>query len=622
MTKISGGANDMNLIRYVEIENFKGFGDKLHIDLGHPAVLIGPNNAGKTSVIQALSLWSRGIKAWFEKKGESRQKEPRERIAAGINRLNILDVPVAENRFFWHGTRVRKGNILIEMTISVGIEIGGDVKSCKLIFTYRDTEVIYCKPCPETVENDALLKTASELQFHLLYPMSGIMSGNSAETEETPLPDGRINLYLGQGQTALVLRNICYKIVEQDQANGTDDWSRVAGFIDRLFLVSLKPPEFNEARGSLIMRYTQRGVERELDISLAGRGMQQVLLILAYLYWNKGSVLLIDEPDAHLEILRQKQVYQILKETAEANGCQAVIATHSEVILDDAVDTNLTLLLNGEAVNLAKGQDMKNALRNFGIEHYYKAKVHPRILYIEGSSDIDMLKALAKRLGHRAYDILSGELNCYYTRNIMPDDTMENKLDRHAGAYRGYKQHFYAIKPFVSDLKGIAIFDSDNASSEDITEDNLAVLYWKHYELENYFITPDSLRAYVAHRFKEEGELFQFSFEDKLSSIFSETMDRHLLEMVFGNDQNQLDEFHEASPGLKRTLLKSVKMSGFAESVFKDFAASQQQPVLLGKGEFYKIVKFTPKSDIPDEVSDKLDKLVEYLQWNPTAPPQ
>ncbi len=119
----------MNRIRYVEIENFKTFASKIHIDLGHPAVLIGPNNAGKTSVIQALSLWSRGIKAWYEKKGAPRKKDSRERLSAGINRLNILDVPVSETRFFWNKTRVRKGNTPIEMKINVGIEINGIIKN-------------------------------------------------------------------------------------------------------------------------------------------------------------------------------------------------------------------------------------------------------------------------------------------------------------------------------------------------------------------------------------------------------------------------------------------------------------------------------------------------------------
>ena len=50
----------MAVLHYVEIENFKTFSNKIKIELSHPAVIIGPNNSGKTSVIQALSLWDRG----------------------------------------------------------------------------------------------------------------------------------------------------------------------------------------------------------------------------------------------------------------------------------------------------------------------------------------------------------------------------------------------------------------------------------------------------------------------------------------------------------------------------------------------------------------------------------
>ncbi len=48
------------------------------------------------------------------------------------------------------------------------------------------------------------------------------------------------------------------------------------------------------------MNYHERG--SVLDLSSSGRGLQQTLLILAYLYANPGAVLLFDEPDAHLEI--------------------------------------------------------------------------------------------------------------------------------------------------------------------------------------------------------------------------------------------------------------------------------------------------------------------------------
>ena len=68
--------------------------------------------------------------------------------------------------------------------------------------------------------------------------------------------------------------------------------------IHKMFLLELNTPRFNETRGSLVLTYRQPGVESDLDISLAGRGLQQVLLILAYLIWNKHSILLVDEPDA------------------------------------------------------------------------------------------------------------------------------------------------------------------------------------------------------------------------------------------------------------------------------------------------------------------------------------
>jgi predicted ATPase len=130
--------------------------------------------------------------------------------------------------------------------------------------------------------------------------MSGIMSNISADTEETPLADGRINLLLGQGQTTQVLRNICYKVIEQDEHNRSDDWEQINALMKRIFLVDLRRPMFNETRGSLMMTYRQEGLETDPDISLAGRGLQQVLLILAFLYWHKGSIIMIDEPDPPL----------------------------------------------------------------------------------------------------------------------------------------------------------------------------------------------------------------------------------------------------------------------------------------------------------------------------------
>ncbi|MDR1586590.1 MAG: hypothetical protein LBS57_03955 [Treponema sp.] len=56
-------------------------------------------------------------------------------------------------------------------------------------------------------------------------------------------------------------------------------------------------------------------------------------------------------------------------------------------------------------------------------------------------------------------------------------------------------------------------------------------------------------------------------------------------------------------------------MSGFAEDVFRLYAEKTNQPMLLAKGELYRLIPFCAASEIPAEVSKKLDMLVQYLEY-------
>jgi hypothetical protein len=56
------------MLTRLAIRNFKLF-DDAEIELGERVVFIGPNNAGKTSALQALALWDLGAKRWLEKRG-------------------------------------------------------------------------------------------------------------------------------------------------------------------------------------------------------------------------------------------------------------------------------------------------------------------------------------------------------------------------------------------------------------------------------------------------------------------------------------------------------------------------------------------------------------------------
>ncbi len=238
---------------------------------------------------------------------------------------------------------MRRGNDPIHLSITAGILHENEIRPVTMRFRNQGEDLVYCEPDAATLEDPGLIAAAARIRVELLYPMSGL------DTEEPVLQPGRIDVLLGQGQTAQVLRNLCL-IVFRD---APDSWKHIQELMEQLFQVKLAAPR-ETTRGSIELQYQQEGAKAPFDISLAGRGFQQVLLILAYLHSHPGSVLLIDEPDAHLEILRQRQIYVLLRELAAETGSQVILVTHSEVVLAEALGHNLTLLLNGRTDDLSE----------------------------------------------------------------------------------------------------------------------------------------------------------------------------------------------------------------------------------------------------------------------------
>jgi energy-coupling factor transporter ATP-binding protein EcfA2 len=377
-------------------------------------------------------------------------------------------------------------------------------------------------------------------------------------------------------------------------------------------------PYFNAAEGTIELSYQTQNIrtkKNSLDIGLSGRGQQEILLLIAYIFTHKGAILLLDEPDAHLEILRQKQVFSILKYLAEENGNQIIIATHSEVILTEAADNNLILLIDGEAVNLADKKTIKSTLRDYGLEHYYKARVCQSVLYVEGNTDIEMLRAFAKKLNHPSLKLLDDKLYVYYVTDIEPYSSLDNKLNIASGYYTNAKKHFQAIRSCVPKLKAIGVFDGDNNGSPDEITDGLVLLYWQRYEFENYFAFPYIIENYVAEYFKKQGktEIELGGIRDSIDQAVGQAI---LTELLNGN-QLAYDAYKITSSELQKetfkNLLSNKKASQFLDTCFRNIAVTFRLPILLNKGSYYELIAFINLKDIDSEISKKLDYLVQYL---------
>jgi ABC-type branched-subunit amino acid transport system ATPase component len=584
----------LRILHWLEISNFKSYGRSGRIPLEHPSVLIGPNNCGKTTALQAIALWALAARTWQQ---ESKDSKAKKRTGKPLNRLTILSVPVPKTRHFWKNLKV-SGK---DLQITVGMEMEGDVVPVTMIFRHHASdELIYAEPHPSTLNQPEALAKAAQLDVALLYPMSGISA------DEPLITRNRIDYHMGRGSTAEVLRNLCL-VVHQ---NSPQDWQEITALMRRLFQVSLTTPTENEG-GSLDLFYEQSGADRPLDLSLAGRGFQQMLLILAHLYAHKGSVLLIDEPDAHLEILRQQQIYALLHTIADRNGCQVLIATHSEVVMQEALDRHLTLILAGHAEDLSSKPAIKESLKRFGAAHYVRARETGHVLYLEGSTDLAMLRAYADRLGHPVRELIAdgAHLNVYYLQDNRPEpgQSPEEYLDAVEGAFgQKARDHFFALRNILPKLRGMEIIDNDNRGLLESSAGGFRRLPWKRYELENYLVTPDLLMAWV----HADGiDLFA----DQRQAI----LDGLLLEQIFDHNQADFENYSKANSSTQNTIWRAQtqtkKLSLFAEEFFRRYAAATGTAIALRKVDFYQLISRQPLASIDPEISEKLDAILELL---------
>ena len=149
------------------------------------------------------------------------------------------------------------------------------------------------------------------------------------------------------------------------------------------------------------------------------------------MYANPGAVLLLDEPDAHLEMLRQRQIYQLLTTVGHESRSQVIAASHSEVLLNEAADRDLVVAFVGRPhpIDDRRSQVLK-ALREIGFEQYYQAEQTGWVLCLEGSTDLSILQAFAHSLGH---DSASAVLERPFVRYV-------------GNQPRAVRQHYHGIR--------------------------------------------------------------------------------------------------------------------------------------------------------------------------------
>lgn len=426
-------------------------------------------------------------------------------------------------------------------------------------FYYANDESFYARLLNEDFDKDEI-DFIKKYKVGFLPPMSGL------STDEDKLERGSIQTRIGEGRTAEVLRNLCYLVYK----NSVDDWKKIKTLIQKLFNTKLNDPIYYNETGKLKLSYEENGIT--YDIVNSGKGFQQILLILTYLSSEENRVLLIDEPDAHLESIRQREIYRLLSDLVREKKGQLIIATHSEVVVNEAAEKDTIIAFLGRPHIANNKSHLIKSLNTFGFDQYILAEQKGWILYLEGSTDLDILKEFAKKLNHPVEKYLEFAF-VKYVSNI-PSDARE---------------HFYSIqREAFPELKGVALFDRLSIKLEQMG--NLKEMMWNRYEIENYILIPESLFKYAEAEFGED--IFRSKYIDDLKNIVSRLIPPIALENE--NDIFWID----------------TKISALLERIFEEFY-KQTGIRLLRKGEFYLLIRFMEKEKISAEVKEKLDVIYE-----------
>jgi len=520
------------MITRFHIANFKRL-ETAELELGSAAVFIGPNNSGKTTALQAMALWDIGWKRWAEeqeKKPKTKKIEPAKRTGVTINRRDLYAIPVPSARLLWNDLHTHTSERGAEKSqtkkvyITLTAEGTDDDKAwiCSLEFYYANEESFYCRL--KDSDDGLIPEAVRRHNVVFLPPMSGL-----AEREHRK-EAGEISVLIGEGQTAQVLRNLCWQLFMREDKRA---WRELVAHIESLFHITLQDPTYIKERAELSLTYKEKsGVE--LDLSSSGRGCQQVLLLLSYMLANPGAVLLLDEPDAHLEILRQRDVYNLLTEIAATNGSQIVAASHSEVVLQEAAERDVVMAFVGKPhrIDTRSRSQVKKALESIRMADYYLAEQKGWMLYLEGSTDLAILRRLAERLDHPAKAVLHDSVPVIYLGSNKPQEA---------------RDHFQGLREAKADLVGFALFD--RLDKELHTGSQLTELMWSRREIENYLVTPASLRDFVQAGLREDDLIEQAERKNRLEKLESSLTEIiHALSITnkpdpWGSDIKVTDDF-------------------------------------------------------------------------------
>lgn len=500
------------MITRLTVRNFKNIGEQTY-DFSKFDLLVGRNNCGKSTVLQALAIWQFCIDEFHRS-----DRTGKSGIQVILPNFTALTVP--EFNLLWKDRTDRKwpliGNKKQQQYILIDIIVewhgkDGNPYSFEVQLRYSSPQTIYAIPSEgwnkfRELDSKKLLPVIAYVP-----PFSGL------DPTEEWRDDGPIRRQIGKAQPGSVLRNLLLRVCPpppRDEAGkkqkgykSPQAWQEIQEVVKRWFSVHLKPPRYEAGIDTqIICEYDQNN--KSFDIISGGSGFHQTLTLLAFLYGYHPTTILLDEPDAHLHVNLQREILDYFKLKSTGKNVQFLIATHAEEFARGVDASQIISLLSQVPKRVDSTPEILRAMADVSNTELAQLWASPNILYVEGDSDERILRAWAKTCD------ASEELSkvCFHGMGGGTKQQMKEEADK----------HFHALTQIIPEVRRMVLFDYDDRDTYHPNPGNPVLFEWNRRNIENYLLVPDAwVRAALGQLEINPGDLFAAPISNLINDFFS-----------------------------------------------------------------------------------------------------
>lgn len=512
------------MLRRVELENFKAF-ERLSVTFGESAFVVGPNNAGKSTLLSALRLGSGLLRqAGRVRPGRAIRYRNKSYLGYGFDaeRLGLVeenlrhefrDVETSIHLVFQNGSR-------LHAVWPVGLD-EDDEPASPFFFVEVDD-----KPQPRT-----------PMAVRAAFPSVGVVPMLAPiERTESLLEKATVTRDIGGRLSSRHFRNELHLLSPDDYEGYLALVRRWAPEID------LRPIEtrYGTGGGQLDLFYEDEAHKAPKEICWAGDGLQVWLQVLYHLYRLRAvDVLVLDEPDIYLHADLQRRLVRILEEA----HAQTILASHSPEILGEAqtdhvvwVDRSRRRAVRGSD-GLTLSAETIGSQFNVRIARALRSKV---ALFVEGK-DMKIIRSLAKTVGAEEIAQETGLA-------VVPLEGFSNRTN--VTPFKILVDQF-----LEGSVEGFVILDRDYRSEEhcrsimsEFAEIGVGCHIWQRKEIESYLLVPSLLARVSGHSLEVASEILATAVDSLRGRVFARALAAAEEELVGPTTHrvNIIEEFEPA----------------------------------------------------------------------------